>query len=161
MTDRRHVDADLMRAPGLETAGDEACRAERLLKPPMGERVAATRLIDDRHLFPMARMSADRRRHLAGPDFKAAPNQREVFSFERARAAVIGEEFGEALMRRVRLGGDEKAGGVFIEPVHDARPLHSADAQEARPAMADQRVDEGAGRMAGRRMNDEFLPACR
>src|SRR5208282_3363918 len=84
VTDRRHVDTDLMRAPGLETAGDEACRAERLHEPPMGQGVPAARLIGDRHLFPMARMSADRCRHLAGPRFKAAPNQREVLSFERA-----------------------------------------------------------------------------
>ncbi len=41
MADRGHMNADLMRAAGLQFAGDEACRSERLLDPPMGDGVAA------------------------------------------------------------------------------------------------------------------------
>ena len=58
-------------------------------------------------------------------------------------------------MRGVRLGDDEKSRRILVEPVHDAGPLDPADARQARPAMADQRVDQRAGRMARRRMDDE------
>ena len=58
-------------------------------------------------------------------------------------------------MRGVRFGDDKQSGGTLVEPVHDAGPLDPADARQARPTMADQRVDQRAGRMARRRMDDE------
>ena len=58
-------------------------------------------------------------------------------------------------MRGVGLGDDQQPGRVLVEPVDDARPPDPADARQARAAMADQRVDERARRMARRRMDDE------
>src|SRR5271165_1400909 len=68
---------------------------------------------------------------------------------------MIGEEIRQAPMRRVSLGDDEQPGRVLVEPVDDARPPNPADSRQARAAMADQRVDQRAGRMARRRMDDE------
>ena len=68
---------------------------------------------------------------------------------------MIGEKVGKAPMRGVGLGDDQKAGRVLVEPVDDARPPDPADAGEARAAMADQRIDQGAIGMARRRMDDE------
>ena len=58
-------------------------------------------------------------------------------------------------MRAVGLGDDHQAGGVLVEPVHDARPLHPADAGKSVPAMGDQRIDQRAGRVAGGGMHHE------
>ncbi len=56
-------------------------------------------------------------------------------------------------MRRLGLGGDEKAAGVLVEAMHDAG-AHPADPGEARAAMREQRVDQRPRRVAGRRMHD-------
>ena len=68
---------------------------------------------------------------------------------------MVGELLGESPMRPVVLGGDEKAGRVLVEPVHDARPLHAADARQAVAAMVDQRVDQRAGGVARTRMHNK------
>ena len=60
-------------------------------------------------------------------------------------------------MGLVGLGHDHQAGGVLVEPVHDARPLDPADAGQARAAMGDQRVDQRAGGVAGGRMHHQAL----
>ena len=64
-------------------------------------------------------------------------------------------------MRRQRLVGavvlrhHHDAGGVLVEPVDDAGTALAADAGEAIAAMGDQRIDQGAGPVAGGGMNDE------
>ncbi len=58
---------------------------------------------------------------LPARDVEAAPDERQIFALERAGAAVVGEEIGEALMGGVGLGDDEKPGRVLVEPVDDAR----------------------------------------
>ena len=60
-----------------------------------------------------------------------APDQGKVGALQGAGAAVVGELRGEALMGEVVLGDDEEPGRVLVEPMHDARPLHAADAGEA------------------------------
>ena len=58
-------------------------------------------------------------------------------------------------MRAIVLGDHQEAARVLVEPVHDARPPHAADARQAVAAMGDERVDERAARMPRRRMHDE------
>ena len=58
-------------------------------------------------------------------------------------------------MRGVVLGDHHQAGGVLVEPMHDAGPPHAADAGQARAAMGDQRVDQRAGLVACRGMHDK------
>ena len=60
-------------------------------------------------------------------------------------------------MRAVGLGGDQQAGGVLVEAMHDAGPLDAADARKRRAAVGDQRIDQRAGRMPGRGMHGEAL----
>ena len=60
-------------------------------------------------------------------------------------------------MRAVVLGDHHQPGRVLVEPVHDAGPAHPADAGQAGAAMGDQRVDQRAGLVAGRRMHHEAL----
>src|ERR1700722_3843877 len=155
MTDRRHRDAYLMGAAGLELASDQACRAEAFLEPPVGGGVPTALFSHDGHFLAMARIASNGPLDLACMNVEPAPNERQIFAFERAGAAVVGEEVGEALMRGVGFGDDEEPGRVLVEPVHDTGPLDPADARQARSAMADQRVDQRARRVARRRMDDE------
>ena len=53
------------------------------------------------------------------------------------------ELFGEPLVRRLRLGRHHQAGGVEVEPVHDARPQLAADAADV-GTPCQQSVDQGA-----------------
>ncbi len=58
-------------------------------------------------------------------------------------------------MGGVGLGHHHQAGGVLVEPVHDAGPLDAADAGQAVAAMGDQRVDQRALGVAGGRMHHQ------
>ena len=83
-----------MSPPRLELARDEACRAEAFLQSPVGRGVASALPAHDRHFLPMARITADRRDHLARGRIEATPNESKIFALKRAAAAMIGEEFG-------------------------------------------------------------------
>src|SRR5271165_268214 len=149
------MDADLMGASGFEPAGDQARWAETLHKAPMGDGAATAILGRGRHFFAMPGMAGDRRIDFARRRVEAAPDERQIFALERSAAAVIGEEIGEASMSGVGLGDDQKAGRVLVEPMDDSRTFDPADAREAPSAMMDERIDQRAPRVAGRRMNDE------
>ena len=60
-------------------------------------------------------------------------------------------------MRAVGLRHHHQAGGILVQPVHDAGALHPADARKARAAMRDQRIDQRAGRVSGGRMHHQPL----
>jgi hypothetical protein len=68
---------------------------------------------------------------------------------------MVGELRGERLVRAVGLGDHHQPGGVLVETVHDARPLHPADARETVAAMGNQRIDQRAAGMPRGRMHDE------
>ena len=62
-------------------------------------------------------------------------------------------------MGPVVLGRDHHAADLAVEPMHDARPQHAADAGQAGAAMGEQRVDQGAVGVARGRMDDHARPA--
>src|SRR5579863_8503877 len=109
---------------------------------------------DDRHLLTLARMTGDRRVDRSRAFLHRAPDESEIFAFQPS-AAMIGEERGKTLMSRVALGDDEEAGGVLVEPVHNAGPLDTADAGEAVAAMGDEGVNQGALGVAGGGMDHQ------
>src|ERR1700733_5146187 len=127
MTDRRHMDPNLMGPPRLELASNEACPAESFLHPPVGRGVPTTLRAHDRHFLPIARIPADRRGDLARGPLEPPPDERQIFSLERAGAAMVGEEFSQAPMRRIRLGDDQKPRCILVEAVHNSGPLAPAD----------------------------------
>src|ERR1700741_3193027 len=130
-----------MGASGFEPAGEQARRTECLRKTPIGDSVAAALLGRGRHFFAMPGMAGDRRIDFARRGGEPAPDKRQIFALERSAAAVIGEEIGEALVRGVGLGADQRPGLILVEPMDDSRTFDSADAREARAAMTDERVD--------------------
>ncbi len=155
------VNPDLMGPSGLELAGEQhrdrlaAGAVERLLDFPW---VIASRPPCRTAIFSRAcgwrsigasmvpRLPV---RHVPGEGQVAAPH--------RPGAAVVGELLGQRLMRPVVLGRDHQAGSVLVEPVHNSRPLHAADAGKAGATMGDQRVDQRAGFVAGGGMHDQPL----
>src|SRR5271156_2045915 len=108
MTDRSHVDPNLMGPPGLKLTRNQTCRTEGFLEPPMGRGVPTALLAHDRHFLPMARIATDRRHDFCRTRIEAAPDERQIFAIQGAGAAMVGEEFGQATMRRVSLGDDQK-----------------------------------------------------
>src|SRR5260370_31210796 len=82
MPDRGEVDADLMGAPGLEPAGDEARHRRAIAAAvafehlPMGDRRASAGA--HRHFVARAGMAADRLVDGAGPALRHAPTERPI-----------------------------------------------------------------------------------
>ena len=68
---------------------------------------------------------------------------------------MIGKLRAQRLVGPVVLRNHHQAGGVLVQPVHDAGPFDSADAGEAGSAMRDQGVDQRAGLMAGGGMHHQ------
>ena len=127
----------------------------------MGDGVAPALPADHDDLLAVMRGAGERCLDRSAPPLGHAPDDRQVGALQRPGAAVIGELRRERLMGEVVLGHHEQARGVLVEPVHDARPLHAADAREALPAMGDQRIDQRAGIVAGGRDGRRARPACR
>src|SRR5262249_25089890 len=137
--DRGEMDADLVGAPGLEPAGDEARHRRAVASPvalehlPMGGRPPPPRA--HRHLVADAGMAPDRLVDGAARPLRHAPHERQIAAAQRAAAAVVGELAGERAMGAVGLGHHDEAAGVLVEAMHDAGALDAADAGEAFAAM--------------------------
>jgi len=68
---------------------------------------------------------------------------------------VIGELAGEAVMSPIMFCNDHDTAGLLVQPVNDARPLHTADTGETVAAMSDERIDQCARPVARRRVHDQ------
>ena len=151
MADRAQVHADLMRAAGVNRDLRQRQHAAEVLgaDDARDRRAAAARARRlRRHLLPVRRIAADRRVDAASGQH-LAPDEREVFLLDLA----VGELARQLLVRRVVLGDDHQPRRAAVEPMHDARALLAADAAQIVDVMQ-QRVDQRAARVAGRRMHD-------
>jgi hypothetical protein len=81
---------------------------------------------------------------------QVTPDKRPILLSNRACSELIGQE----VMGAVVLGDEQATGGVLIEPVYEASLPLAPDAGHFRPMM-EERVDEGAGRVPGSRVNDQ------
>ena len=116
--DRRQVDADLVRAAGLEPDVEQRVPAEQPLHLEVRDRLARGVRVERvaRRLAPVA---ADRRLDPPGPRARPPAHERLVAPLELPGAH-------ELLQLRVRLlaaRDDEQARRVAVEPVDDAGPL--------------------------------------
>ncbi|OQC26575.1 MAG: hypothetical protein BWX70_02328 [Verrucomicrobia bacterium ADurb.Bin070] len=147
---RLHVHADLVRAAGLDAAthpGDAFPQAphDRVMRdrlPPVGAHHG--------HAFAVHRMTADQ------PAYSTRLARRRAV---RQRLVLLGDAPGlkqphQPGHRRIVLCDNQQPGGLFVQPVHDARTLHAADPAEV-AAMVKQRIDQGAVRMPRRRMHHQ------
>ena len=104
------------------------------------------------HGHPLAVARVPRDGGVNGSRFRRdhAHGNGEVFLVELA----VLELLGEALVGCLGLGHDHQAGGVEIEPVHDAGPELASDAADV-GAPRQQRVDQSAVGVARARVNRE------
>jgi hypothetical protein len=157
-----HVDTDLVRAAGLQPAFDKrgkrvAFLAGEALKHCIArDGMASIGAVLRNHGATHAIGGAAKRHiDLAKIPFRRSPHYRYIGTLQPAFQAVVGKRLRQRLMRAVGLGDDHDARSVLVEAVDDARPLHAAYAGQTVTAMMDQRVDQGAGPVAGAGMHDQ------
>ena len=143
-----HVDADLVRAPGLEPAAQ--VRPALVAGDDLPVRDGAAASGHDGHALAVRRASGYRRVDRAGVLPHAAAHDALV----DARQAVVGELGAEGEVRGVVLRGDNEARGVLVYAVDDAGPPLAAYAGEAFAAVEDKRVYKRAVRVPRRGMDD-------
>ena len=148
MTDRRKMNADLMRASRFQRALHERCRAKALERFDVRTRRFAAR--HDCHRRTDARMAADRRidRRCARD---VAMHEGDVFAFDRARLQ-LPHEIG---LRNGCFRDHQKAACILIEPMNDAgtrkrgelRRVMQKRVQQSSVAVAAAGVDNQARRL--------------
>ncbi len=145
MTERGHVHANLMRAPGFEPERQFA-RADQ----PLAHRVVRDRRLAvgaNRVLQAVARIAPDRAANRALRIVGDAEHDAAVLALDVARL----HRAPERAERLFRLRDDQQARRVAVEPVHEAR-AHALAGQ--RRDVREQRVHERAVRRAVRGMRD-------
>jgi hypothetical protein len=150
----RHRRFGLFRVPGpADTPGPGLARIA-LQHLPMGDGLAPA--LAHRHALAGLGVTVDRLVDGAVGAVGRPPDEGEIAPLERlASLAMVGELRRQRLVGAVVLRHHHHAGGVLVEPVHDAGAALAADARKAIAAMGDQRIDQGAGPIAGGGMNDE------
>lgn len=128
MANVRQVHADLMGAPRLQAALDQAGEgpfgiAELLDKaiPRTGHFTAATQ---DCHTFAVERIAPDRAFNDAFSCSRRAPNDGMVGALN----SMISKLLGETRHGTLALGRHEKTARILVEAMNDTWPCHAADA---------------------------------
>src|SRR5438445_5939484 len=125
---RRQMYPDLVGAPGLQANLEQGEVGEALEHPIAGDRPLAAAHRADRHPHPVARMASDRSVHDRFVRTDAPVNHRQV----AARHGPGGQLLHQIVIGHARLGDDEKARGVLVEPVDDARAARPSDTRGGR-----------------------------
>ena len=143
--DRGEVGADLVRAAGLEASLDEAVGRQRL---EHGEVRARRARAAPTHGAALGRpgVAAERGVDRAGARAGSALDQRAVGPVGLAAL----DHRGQAPVRLGVAGDDQQPGGVAVEPVHDARALGLAAAEQIA-----ERIDQGVAVVPRRRVHDQ------
>ena len=142
------VDADLVGATGDEVQLQQRPRGEPLPDAVAGD--GAPSVGDHRHPLAVLRVAPDRRLDPADRRRHRALDQREV-----GLADAAGLELGHhRCLRGVVAGDDQQARGVAVQAVDDPRPGDAGDAAVV-VAAGEQRVDQRAAPVPGRRMHDQ------
>ena len=130
MADGAEVDANLMRASGVNRDAGQGQHPAEMLRADDARDRFALRGARAPNLFPMFGVAADRRVDAAsGHDL--APDQRDVLFLDLAIVKLPGR----ARRARRRAWRPPSARRPAIEPVHDPRPLLAADAAEVVDVM--------------------------
>ena len=144
ITNMRHVNANLVRTPRLQPATHMGMGTIARDHTIMRDRLAAG--VAYRHALAIHRMAVDRRIDMPACGHHAH-GHRLVFALDRA----LGQIRDQFRVRGKGLGHHENAGGVLVEPMHDARPRQRGQ----RCVVVDQRILQRAIRVAGAGMHHE------
>ncbi len=146
MTDRREMDADLMRSPRVQVRAQEITTTKSRKPKKICPRCLPR--IDDRHALSVSRISRDGLIHGQRVGIEVAPSHGGILACDPAR----GNRGAQASVSDIVLGHDEEAGRLLIEPVDDAGSVRAASLRQVTTA-AHQSVDECPRPVAGRRMD--------
>ena len=137
-----HVHTDLMSPSRMKVAQDE-CGAVRGIAEKhlvVSDRGAACGRRNDGHLLSIARIASN-----VGENGFARGHRRLLRDAEvDFIVGAIRKLLGEVMMRVVIFRHNQTAGGVFIESMHDAWSLDSADPRKLAFAVVEQGIDQGA-----------------
>jgi hypothetical protein len=146
-----HVDADLVRAAGMEGAFDECADAGEFLEHAPGGAGGAAAAVEDGHFFAVDRVASDL--VLDGAGARAGEMALDEGEIDLGDGTA-GKLPGEMGMGGVGEGNDKAAAGVLVEAMDDPGALLAADAGEG-GAVGEQGVDERVARVAGGGVDDE------
>jgi len=156
VADGLQVDADLMRASGVQAQAQEREVTEGALDLEVGAGLARVRAVHG-HAGAYARVASDGRLDRAGARGRSTVHEGEVL----ARDVPLRERLLQATMSLVRARDDEQAGGVAIEAMDDPGALGvgasgrgSAEQLRERPGAMPAR---GVNHEAGGLVDDEQL----
>ena len=133
--------ADLMRAPGQDMHIQQRRVFQVFQQRPLRHRLAPGGVHG--HALAVLRAAGNGLVHPSGRLAHASVHHGQIVLFHRARAQLVAQ----ALMRQVVFGHHEQAAGILVQPVHDAGPLHPADAAEVLHVV-EQGVDQRAAFIA-------------
>jgi hypothetical protein len=165
VAEMRHMDPDLVRAPGLQPAGDQRRPApERLFQPQPRHGGFAAR--HHGHALAVGPVPADGGLDPQGAagleGDPGAPGKPRVAAIGHAMAdggiAAVdlmgGELRGQAAMRDIGPGHDQQPRSVLVDPMHDARPGRAAHPRQNPAGVMQKRIDKRARPGAGGGMDD-------
>ena len=148
MSDARHVNANLMCPPRLQTTGDKGVVTEPLKHLKMGRRGLAV-LTDNRHFLAIRRMPSDVPRN----DARALDDVPVYDGAVLTPCLLVPNLAGEEMMCHVVFRGNHHARGILIEAMNDAGAQVSVDPREI-AAVMEQCVDERPRIYARGRVHD-------
>ena len=143
------VNADLMRAPGVQSAFDKTRFRQFFQNAVIRRSRPALSRFEHRHFLAMNRMPPNRGFYHAR-FFCQMPGDERKIDFQYA---TLGKLPRKPLVRLVVLGHHHATTGFLIEAVDNAGALFAADARQ-RSAMVEQCVDERSAGVSRRRMDD-------
>ena len=151
VSQRRHMNAHLMRAPRFQRTFDQTDRPvfKRRQRAVMRFRALAARF-QNRHFLPVQRTAPDLRFNDAPRRIRTPPHQRQIAPFQ----TVDGELSGQAVVRGVVFGDHHQPAGVLVQPVYDAGARDAADSRQGIPAMRQKRVHQSVVAVARRGVDD-------
>jgi len=145
-----HMHADLVGAACEQFAADESGVFINGELFPLGDGFLPGSIVKDGHAFAIHGVAADHVLDAAAFIFGHAVDGREV-DFAQT---TFRKGFGEAAVGDVVLGNDHAAAGVLIQTVDDAGAHFATDPAEV-IAVMEERIDQRAVWVSGRRMHDE------
>lgn len=145
-----HMDPNLMRAARFQPTFDQSSVAKHLDRAIVRDGMFASTFGLDRHLLAVIVGTANPFGYGSCRRYQSTRHYGGVEPLD----AVILELPGEALMRLVGLGGDQKAGGVFVDAMDYSGAGDAADAGKLPGAVVQQRVDQRAVSIARSGMDD-------
>ena len=158
VSDVTHVDADLVRATGVEVALEQAvavvahARLKALERPEAGDGLPGRRIVAYGHAQAVACGAGNARGDGPLVGDNVALDERDVASVERPQA----DEVLKGALGPIILGGDHETRGVHVEAVHDARTVVTLKvAQMPVAAVGHEGVRERVTRVPGTRVTDE------